>query len=151
LKKSWQERENQYKSLISEKETQIQSVTISNQLSTEVLKQNAYPDAIELLKQQAIVKDGKVFIRGTDANGISQELSVEDGVKQFLSNRPYLVKASNNSGSGTPPVSGGNNPGTAGRNLASDLQQAINAGDRATVQKIKAEIQARHSQLGIVR
>lgn len=150
LKQSWQEKENQYKSLLSEKDQRIQEVTITNSLSTEVLKNNAYPDAIELLKQQAVVKDGKVFIRGTDANGISQELSLQEGVKQFLSDRPYLVKAGNSSGSGTPPMQGGNNS-TEPRNLAQELQVAMNSGDRARVQKIKQEIAQRHSQMGILR
>lgn len=152
LKSQWEQKESQYKTLLTEKEQAIVESKVTNSLSSEVLKQNAYPEAIDLLKGQAVYKDGKVFISGLDANGMATELSVEDGVKQFLSQRPYLVKVSSSKGSGTPPLGQGGTAGTAQQeNLAFELQKAINAGDRAKVNQIKLQIQEKHSRLGIVR
>lgn len=146
LKKSWNEKEGQYKSLLGEKEKEIESIRISNSISSAVLKNNAYPDAVDLLKSRAVVRDGKVMIVGTDANGMSQEMTIDEGVKSFLNERPYLVKASSTNGSGTPTVGG--SAGTVQRNLADELQSAINSGNLVKKREIKQQIRDSLAQRG---
>jgi hypothetical protein len=153
LKKGWGAKEEQYKGLLNQRETELRNERISNKLSFEVSKQGAYPDAVELLKSSALYKDdGSIVIRGKDSNGIATELPIEEGVKQFLKERAYLVRSSGTGGAGTGGVANTNagqvNPN---ENLAGELQAAMNRGDRAKVNEIKSKINAKHQAAGILR
>lgn len=154
LKKGFSAKEEQYKGLISQRETELRNERIANKLSLEISKQNAYPDAVELLKASAIYKDdGTIVIKGKDSNGITAELPIEEGVKQFLKERAYLVRASGSGGAGTGGTGGGQGAGQGNQNenLASELQAAMNRGDRAKVNEIKLKLKAKHQEAGILR
>lgn len=153
LKKGWGAKEEQYKGLVAQRENELKNERIANKLSIEISRQNAYPDAVELLKSSALYKDdGSIVIRGKDSNGIVQELSLEEGVKQFLKDRAYLVKASGTGGAGTGGTGSSSTQGNQGtENLAGDYQAAINSGDRRKANEIKLKIQAKHQTMGINR
>lgn len=145
LKEGWGTKENEYKNIIAQKEQSINDMMIENALTSEVLKQNAYNDAIALVKSSALLRDGKVFIKGKDSNGMDTELSVEDGVKSFLESKPYLVKSTARSGSGTgasvPQVNQNGNP----TDLTQALLDAKSRGDYRKVQEIKNQIRAKNN------
>lgn len=150
LKQQWQSQENQYKTILSQKDQEVQNMKIHNALYNEAMKNSAYPDAVDLIKTQAIVdKDGSIKIKGKDSNGMDVNLSVEEGVKQFLDQKPYLVKANGRSGAGTGSATlPGQNTGN--RNLADELQSAMQSGDRKKAIEIKTLIRNKHSSLAKV-
>ena len=154
LKKGFAGKEEQYKNLLGQKDSELKGERIANKLSIEISKQNAYPDAVELLKSQTVHKDdGSIVIKGKDANGIATELSVEEGVKQFLKERAYLVRASGAGGGGTAGAGSGNSQAGNGatENLSNELQAAINSGNRVKVAEIRQKINTKHQALGIQR
>ena len=94
---------------------------IGNALTGEIINQNGYlEETLAMLRSSAELKDGVVTIKGKDANGQDQSLSIADGVKNFLEKRPHLVKAADKGGAGT------GNAGNAGAG------QAGNEGDDLT-------------------
>jgi len=145
LKQKWDEEKKQYTTILSQKDQEVQNMKIHNSLYNEAMKNSAYPDAVDLIKSQAFVdKDGSIKIKGRDSNGMETNLSVEEGVKQFLDQKPYLVKSQGRSGAGTgSAVLPGSNQGD--RNLAEELQQAMQSGDRKRVAEIKQTIRSKHS------
>lgn len=150
VKEGWSAKENEYKTILSQKDAAISSMKVSNSLTSEILKQNAYPEAAELVKANAVIdNDGVVRIKGKDSNGIETQLTVEDGVKQFLEQRPYLVKAATRAGAGTGPATGSDNPG-GGEPRYIQLQNARASNDRAKVKELKAQIKANNSASGTV-
>lgn len=152
LKKGWGAKEQQYQSALTQKEQEIRNIRVSNSLSTEIMKANAYPEAIVAMREMVTVKDdGSIIVKVKDANGIEKELSLEDGVKNFLKDRPYLVKSNAGGGSGT---GGQGNPGGQGSsgndlNLSQELSKAINSGDRAKVAQLKQQIRTKHQSMGV--
>lgn len=150
LKEGWTGKENEYKSLLSEKDKIIQEKDINYALSNEVMKQNAYPEAIDLLKTKSVFDDGQVKIKGKDSNGMETLLSIDEGVKSFLQERPYLVKSVGQKGSGTTPAgSGGQGLSLSDENLADELSKARAIGDRKRVQELKMKIRGKHTAMGI--
>lgn len=145
LKQKWDAEKNQYTTLLSQKDQEVQNMKIHNSLYNEAMKNSAYPDAVDLIKGNTFVdKDGSIKIKGRDSNGMETSLSVEDGVKQFLEQKPYLVKAQGRSGAGTgSAVLPGQSQGD--RNLAEELQQAMNSGDRKKANEVKQLIKQKHS------
>jgi hypothetical protein len=151
LKEGWAQRENEYKTKLNEVTLQVQSERVNNTLNQEILKKNAYPEAAQLLKSMTKYnEDGTITIRGKDANGMDTDLSIEQGVEQFLKDRPYLVRGSGQSGGGT----GGNvgqGQGAGPEDLSKALQDAMRGGDRKSINDIKARIRAKHAGGGIVQ
>lgn len=142
LKKGWSAKENQYQTALSEKEGQIKAIRRDNALSVEMLKQNAYPEAIIAMRDSVVVKDdGTLAVKGKDANGIDRELPLEDGVKAFLKERPYLIKAGGSGGSGTggQGSSGQGGSGTD-QNLSQELIKAMQSGDLKRKAEIKQQM-----------
>lgn len=151
LKKGWAGKEEQYKGLLGQKDSELKSERVANRLSIEISKQNAYPTAIDLVKSNAVYKDdGSIVIKGKDSNGIATELSVEEGVKQFLKEHAYLVKAGNMGGAGTGGSGSSNGASGAGldEGLSAEFQAAQNSGDRVKAnelaQKIKSRLQSKY-------
>jgi len=150
LKEGWSKKEQEYQGLLNQTKAEVQSERINNTLNQEILKKNAYPETVQLLKSMTKYnEDGTVTIRGKDANGIESDLPVEQGVELFLKDRPYLVKGSGHGGAGTAPSAGGQVP--INQDLSKDLQNAMAVGDRRTVNDIKARIRAKHAGGGIVQ
>lgn len=145
LKDGWVTRENEYKQKLNEATLQVQSERVDNALTNEILKKNAYPDAVALLKPMVKYnEDGSISVRGKDANGTETDLSMDQGVEQFLKDRPYLVKGSGQGGAGTGN-SGGSGETSGSENLAQQLQNAMAVGDRKLVGELKQKIRAKHS------
>lgn len=154
LKKGWGAKEEQYKGLLGQKDSELKNERIANRLSIEISKQNAYPTAIDLVKSNAVYKDdGSIVIKGKDSNGIATELSVEEGVKQFLKEHAYLVKAGSMGGGGTGGSGGGNGASGAGldENLSAEFAAAQRSGNRARAQELAQKIKTRLEAKGINR
>jgi hypothetical protein len=149
LRDGWNQKENEYKTLLDKTRSEVQSERVSNTLNQEILKKNAYPEAAQLLKSMTKYnEDGSITIRGKDANGIDTDLPVDKGVEQFLKDRPYLVKGSAQGGGGTAGGSG------QGAGVEVDLVQAWNdakaVGDHKKVAEIKSKIRAKHASSGMI-
>lgn len=139
---------------LSVRDRNIQDLQITHALTNEVFKQNGFvEESLALLKNTAIIKEGKVLVKVRDENGLDDELPVEEGVKRFLTSRPHLVKAQARSGAGTPPAGGNNNGGgSVGSDLAtlnSELINAMNAGDAKKVSDIKNRIRGQLKNRGV--
>lgn len=148
LKEGWIVKENEYKSVVQKKDSEITDMKIGGSLMTEIVKQNAYAEeAMALIKSQAVFnpQDGSIKIKGKDANGIEVLHSVEEGVKKFLEARPHLVKAIRPGGGGTPPGGPGGGAGAGAEDLNAlnaQLQAAMIQGDRKNINEIKLKISA---------
>lgn len=148
LKEGWTKKEQDYQGIITKKDSEIIDMKTGNALMTEVVKQNAYAEeTLALIKSQAVFnpQDGSVKIKGRDTNGVEVLHSVEEGIKQFLTQRPHLVRAARPGGGGTPPGTppGGGGAGVEDLNsLNAELQQAMNQGDRKRINEIKLKMSA---------
>jgi hypothetical protein len=113
---------------------------------SEITKQNAYAEeTMALIKSQAVFdsKDNSVRIKGKDANGIDTLHSVEEGIKQFLTQRPHLVKVTQKAGGGTGTGGAGAGAGVDDLNtLNAEYQKATNAGDTKRVRELKVKMNA---------
>ena len=140
--------------VVKSKDTLIADLNISHSLTAEIMAQGGYVDeALAMLKGNAVVQEGNVLIKGKDANGIEVMLPIADGVKQFLTARPYLVKATQKSGPSGP---GGLPPApAAGTDTLTDLneqyQKAIFANDFKKAAEIKQKMKGNLSAAGISR
>lgn len=123
LKEGWTKKEQEYKGLITGKDTQLSDMKIGTALMNEIMKNNAYPEeTLAMIKSQTTIdKDGNIHIKGKDKNGMDTQHSVEEGVKKFLEGRPHLVKAGKLGGGGT----GAGSPGDGG--VGGDDLNALNA------------------------
>jgi hypothetical protein len=148
LKEGWTKKEQEYSTIINQKDSTIVNMKVEGSLMTEVTKQNAYAEeTLALLKNQAVYdKDGVVRIKGRDANGLEVLDSVEEGVKKFLTNRPHLVRATKKDGGGT--LAGGQSAaGGAGQTsdlmtLNNELMQARSRGDHKRAQELTTKIRS---------
>jgi len=150
LKEGWLTKEKEYSGIISKKDSEITDMRISSALMGEIAKQNAYPDeTLALIKSQAVIdKDGNVIIKGKDKNGIEVTNSVEEGIKQFLTIRPHLVKANKPGGGGTAigTISGAGVGEDDLDSLNNQLQQAMLSGDSKKKIELRAKIGAALAQ-----
>ena len=113
LKEGWTKKEQEMSGVITKKDAEIIDMKIGNALMSELTQQNAYlEESMALLKSQAVFdKDNNLRIKGKTADGLDTLHSVTEGVKQFLTVRPHLVKASKLGGGGTPPGGAGGGAG----------------------------------------
>lgn len=156
-KKGYETKINELNGLIKDKDNRISSMTIDYALTSEISKNNGYvEESLAILRGQAVLEDGAVKIKGKDSNNQDTQLAIAEGVKQFLTGRPHLVKASSPGGGGTPP-GGGNPPPGGGQGtdtlatLAVDLQRASAANDMKKVREITGKINAIYAEKGITR
>ena len=143
LKEGWTSKEREYQNKLNEATSQLTNERINNSLVNEVMKQNAFPEAAKLIRDNVVYADGKITIKGRNEQGIETDLSIEEGVKQFLKERPYLVKANTGGGAGTGAGSetgGVANPNTS---LGEQLLQARKSGDSKRAMEIKAQMRAK--------
>lgn len=131
---------------VTQKDSHIKDMTISNALVNELIKQGAYvEEAIALLKGNALVTDtGEIRIKSKDANGVDTQLTIADGVKGFLTSRPHLIKATNRGGGGSDGGAGGAGGGAGGApdlmKLNEDYIKARASGDYKRAGELKGEI-----------
>ena len=143
--------------VITTKEQNLLNMRIGYTLSGELSKQNAYAEeAAALLMPQVIAdKDGNLFIKGKDANNLDVNLTIEQGVKDFLTKRPHLVKAAARPGAGTPPDGGAGGAGAGGADDLNKLTQEYNVaqsrGDHKRAQELRVKIQQNLTAKGINR
>ena len=133
--------------LVSKKDSEIQDMRIGTSLAGAINSQNGYvEETMALLKSQAIIdKENNVRIKGRDSNGLEVMLSVEEGVKNFLTQRPHLVKATQRNGGGTPPGQGGGaNTGADDLvTLTEELSQAQLRGDGKKMKEIADKLRTK--------
>ena len=146
LKEGWTKKEQEFQGVISKKDSEITDMKVGSSLMTEIVKQNAYAEEVmSLIKSQAVFnpQDGSIRIKSKDANGMEILNSVEEGIKQFLTQRPHLVKATKPGGGGTPSGGPGGGAGASDLNtLNAELQSAMISGDRKKVDETKLKISA---------
>lgn len=133
---------------LSQKDQAINNLQIDNALTLAVMQNDLYPEAKDLLKGKAEIKDGQVMIK-MKVNNIDTLVSVEDGVKAFREAKPYLAKASNQGGGGTPPSGQGGQGAGETKPLAQQLQEARAAGDTKRANDIKQQIRQSWAASGI--
>ena len=113
--------------VITTKDNIISDMTIGNSLTGEIVKQGGYlEETLALLKASAQLKDGIVTIKGKDANNLDKDLTVEEGVKAFLTGRPHLVKANANQGGGGSGSAGNENLDGAGGGVGGEDLVSLN-------------------------
>lgn len=147
LKEGWTKKEQDYSSIISKKDMEITDMRVGSSLMTEIVKQNAYAEeTMALIKSQAVIdKEGNIRIKGRDANGLEVLHSVEEGIKNFLTQRPHLVKVTQKAGGGTGAgrTDAGAGAGVDDLNLFNaEMLSAQNRGDRKKVTELKAKMGA---------
>lgn len=141
--------------VVADKDNTIQSMTIGNALTNEIVNQGGYlEESLAMLKSSAKLTDGVVTISGKDANGLDQNFSVVDGVKAFFEKRPHLVKATvnnggGNSGAGGGQEGGGGNQGEDLTTLNDLLTKQIYANDVKGAAETKAKIKKYSAEKGI--
>jgi hypothetical protein len=145
LKEGWTKKEQELYGMVTKKDQEIQDMRVSSALVTEITRQNAYAEeTMALLKSQAVFdKEGNIRVKGRDVNGLEVLHSVEEGVKNFLTQRPHLVKATQRNGGGTPPATntGGNSGADDLTSLSTELAQAHARGDHKKAGEIKTKLQ----------
>lgn len=154
LKQGWTKKEQELMGLVSKKDQEIQDARISSALQNEIVKQNAYAEeTMALIKQQAVIdKEGNIRIKGRDANGLEVQHSVEEGIKQFLTQRPHLVKVTQKNGGGT----GAGNTGTGAvggdgdlATLNQQLSAATARGDQKAIKELSVKVRAALAAQGV--
>lgn len=156
LKEGWTKKEQEYQGILSQKEQAIKNMKIESTLGLQLNAQNAYPEAMYELKQMVEMDEsGNVKIKGKDANGMDTMLSVEEGIKSFLKNKPYLVKASGRDGGDTGAGAGTTGGATGqGDDLASlnvKYQQQMMQGDYKGAKETKAKMEANFTSRQVTR
>lgn len=147
LKDGWTKKEQELSGVISKKDLEITDMKVGSALMSEIVKQNAYAEeTMALIKSQAVFdKENNIRIKGRDANGLEVLHSVEEGIKNFLTQRPHLVRATKKDGGGTGQggtVTGAAIVGDDLNSLNAEMQQAMNRGDRKKVAELKLKTNA---------
>lgn len=151
-KKGYENKIGELSNKLNEKDQAIQDRDIRHALTMEISKANGFlEESIALLRGMAAVDaNGNVVIKVKDKNQVEQTLSVAEGVKNFLTERPHLVKSNHKAGSGSGAgdgagAGGGGAGGAGGETLSSlnaELAQAINRGDQKRAAELKPKIRA---------
>lgn len=154
LKTGYETKLTDLSGVITQKDATIRDMQIGFSIQNEAAAQNAYPDAVQLIKDKAVVQeDGSIKIKGKDANGIDTLLDVKTGVEQFLKAKPYLVRAGSTGGSGssTGAGQGGTGDATSGdlATLNAKLSAAMTAGDHKTARETSQEIKKLQASRGV--
>lgn len=141
--------------VVAQKDTRISGMMVSHNLTNELMKQNAYvEESLALLQALVVVgDDGVLTIKGKKDN-IDTQLTIEEGVKDFLAKRPHLVKANPSSGGGTPSGGPGGGAGSGAADLAQLNQEYVkeySAGNYKRAAEIKKQIATHFTSKGIQR
>jgi len=144
-KEGWNAKQQELVNLVTTKDNEIKDMRLRTTLMGEIVRQNAYPDEVmALVKEKAVFDaEGNIRIKDRDANGLEVQYSVEEGIKNFLTPRPYLVKATKPNGAGTLPNNLGAGAGVQDLStLNAELQSAMQRGDRKAISELKPKISA---------
>ena len=144
-KETYENKIKELSGVVSSKDQSILDMKIGHTLTNELSKANAYvEEAAALLRGQVISVDGGLFIKGKDGNNLDVNLTIEEGVKQFLAKRPHLVKAQARPGGGTPPAGGDPGAGSGADDLMTlneEYLKAHTSGDHKRARELKVKIQ----------
>lgn len=154
-KEGWVTKETELQGIITTKDSEISSMRIGNALTSEIVKQNAYVEETKaILRGQVVIGENKdIRIKGRDANGQEITLTIEEGVKKFLEQRPHLIKATKRDGGGT----GAGQTDTQGNTendlnaLNTELMEAQRVGDHKKVADLRTKVRASLTSQGIRR
>jgi hypothetical protein len=156
-KEGYEKKLTDMQGVISQKEQALVDARIGYNLDAELSKQNAYiEEARALLKGQVSVgQDGSLFIKGKDANSLDVNLTIEQGVKDFLAKRPHLVKANARSGAGTTAAAAGDTSAATGADdlmkLNEEYISAVNKRDIKRAQELRTKIKGFLTAKGVNR
>ncbi len=145
------------KGIITQKDQALLDARIGYNLDAELSKQNAYIEEARALLKTAVKTDaeGNLYIDGKDANNMPIKFTIEQGVKDFLTKRPHLVKANARPGAGTPPAGGEGGTGAGGADDLMKLNEeyivAHNRGDHKRAQELRTKIQGILTAKGVSR
>lgn len=142
--------------IVTAKDQSIQGMNVNYALTNALLSQNAYvEESLAMLKSSVVIADdGTMSIKGKDANNIDTQLTIEEGIKQFLAKKPHLVKANPPNGGGTPPGGPGGGSGDSTTDLMKLNQEYLTAkmsGDGKRAAELREKIQGNFSSRGIQR
>jgi len=154
LKKGWETEKVNYNKAIADKDDVIKDIKIDNALENVINVNNAYPEAKHTVK--ALVKldeHGMPKMMGKDSVGNDTLIDLDEGVKKFLADKPYLVKGQKVNGTNT---NAGNTGGEQGgtetlEQLNAGLIQARNSGNYKEAEALKVKISAALKASGINR
>lgn len=157
-KKGYETKINELSTKLTDKDRAIQDRDITFSLNNEISKNNGYAEeTIAMIKGRASIDaNGNVVIKDKDANGVDVSLSVADGVKKFLTERPHLVKAQGKSGAGSGAGNGGAGNGGAGSkgddlaSLNAQLATAMQGTDLKLRSELRGKIKAKMSERNVV-
>lgn len=151
-KKGLETKVNEFSQKLSAKDMEIQDLKISHNLSNEISRQGGYTEeTIAMIKSQAVLDaNGNVVIKAKDANGADIQVSVADGIKKFLAERPYLVKGTHKAGSGSGGDGGagsGAGAGGGGEDTLDSLNAQLVQANKGTDLKLRSEIKGKINAL----
>lgn len=158
--KKYEEAENNYKKQINdlsgkltEKDNHINDLNINHKLSTLISAENGYiEDSLPQLRSKtSLDANGNLIMKITDANGVVKDIPAVDGVKQFLKEKPYLVRSTHKQGGGTGAShTNGAGSGTGGTGQGEDLNtlnqqlsDAMKSRDLKKISELKQKIRAK--------
>lgn len=145
-KENYEKQLNDAKGVISQKDQMLLDARIGYNLDAELSKQNAYIEEARALLKTAVKVDteGNLYIDGKDANNMPIKFTIEQGIKDFLTKRPHLVKANARSGAGTTGAAAGETGAAAGADDLNTLNQqfavAQQRGDHKGAQALRTKI-----------
>lgn len=145
------------KNIISQKDKDLLDARIGYTLDGELSKSNAYIEEARALLKSAVKSDteGNLYIDGKDANNMPIKFTIEQGVKDFLTKRPHLVKAQARPGAGTTAAAAGEGQAAQGADDLMKLNQeyitAHTKGDVKRAQELKTKIQGILTAKGVNR
>lgn len=144
---------------LTAKETEIQNIRIDHSLTNEISKQGGFTEeSLAMIRGNATVDaNGNIVIKTKDKNGADVVVPVADGVKQFLTERPHLVRSNHQGGSGAGGSGNGGEGGAGGDSGAGDtleslnlkLAQALKGSDLKLRSELRTKIKAKMAEKGI--
>ena len=155
-KEGYEKQLSDAKGVITQKDQMLLDARIGYNLDAELSKQNAYIEEARALLKSAVKIDteGNLYIDGKDANNMPIKFTIEQGVKDFLTKRPHLVKANARSGAGTTGAATGEGAAAGVDDLMKLNQDYIVAqtrGDTKRAQELRAKIKANLTAAGVSR
>jgi hypothetical protein len=155
------EREKTLQKIIDDQKAQMNNMIIDAGLRDVVMQNNAFPEAVDILRSRVELKDGNVVMKGKDQYGNDALIAIGDGAKNFFKEKPYLIKAaSNGAGAGSGGNAGQGANGVQGANgqggndlgeLNKQLYDAQKRGDIKAATELRGKIKQVFSSRGINR
>lgn len=126
-KKGYETKIGELSGKLTAAETRIQNIQIDNALGNEISKQGGYnEETLAMIRGNAVMDaNGSITIKTKDKNGADINVPLADGVKQFLTERPHLVRSNYKGGSGAG--GGQNREEGAGGGAGEETLDALNA------------------------